>query len=688
MKNIRFCIVLFLFSAKFSFAQWIPAEGINGGSCKNIIRVEDSTLFMLCDGMGLVKQQYADSNWTMVLDFPLNKLVNFGNTLIAQPNHLFTNELFRSIDQGNTWEVIQTIPLSNILIIENQLYAWNPVSHFIVNSSNQGSTWNNFLPTGNNSFCDLFSDATHLYYYYQDNPQFIYRYTILNSTFDSILQPISILNGNPIYSILDCDSTLIVASDSLYFYQYSNQSWSSTPNGNLIKSFVAKDHVLYGCGSGIFKFNGFLQEWACMDTCLPKQTVNSLLFSNSEVFCAGELGTYKSDASFRWHANNLALHGAEISSISSINEEVWVCSSLGVFKSKDGGINFYQEIIPEPGCFSKVILTDSAYYLVSEQNMLVSSNQGLTWKTIPFDFDPTLSIVTDVGLGSEYIFAVCWLSQSMVLYRTRYKPIVWELVPGSDVSLIYKIAVGDTTTLVSRFNSSITMFPLYISFNNGENLTPDQNITNLDRCRIKYEKGKFYIVSGQQIFISDDNAISWINAQLLENNVNIQNVNETPTSLIAIANISGIFPKIYLTHNLGYLWSDITDNLPARTGFLTNSDIVNNRMLVGTSKGGLWYRDDLFTEVSYSRSILNNNLNILPNPNNGAFELEIDADETSKGILRITEQTGKILSKEEIFLHPGHNRIPCTIKKADGIFFVDLLTGQQVRSSGKVVVIK
>jgi hypothetical protein len=684
MKYIKLLLLLLLLSAKILFAQWLPSAGINGGYCKNIIQV-DSTLFMFCTGVGIVKQNVGDTNWVKVYEQTSYGLISVGNVLFTQSGIYQTNTLVRSFNSGITWEVItyDTLSLEGLTKAGDELFAWDGIHHSVVRSDDFGSSWTNIIDTGEESYCMLFSDFIQLYYFNMNNPEYLVVFNPLNNSIDSILLP----NNSLIFDVQNYDSSLLVISDSLFNYSYNLQQWTVTPNVNLIENFVVIDTVLCGLGSkGIFRFNRTNGNWEDCNDGLQTLNVKGLLFKDGNYYCTADKGTYKSDSSFIWQSNNSGLNGANIIFIAADETEVLISTSVGLYKSIDGGA-FFDKMAD--GIFNKIILTDSAYYLLGKSCLMISHDKGENWNSFPFDFLPSYGSVSDIGVGSKYIFAVAWNITGEKLYRTKYDPINWEPVQGSELQYLRNLAVHDTIVMLSKNYSSTLADPVLISLHNGENPEIVAEFHDLNAVDVKFQNNRFYASHQNQIAFSFDNSQTWEYITVPDYSMTISDFDHDSANLIVAGWYYGYSPKAYNSYNNGTSWTDVTGNLQHPLDHtLTKTKISGNRILMGTPTCGLLYRDDLLTELHTPIPKFENILNVLPNPNNGEFEFELFVDHESSGILKITELNGKIIRFDEICLHSGMNRIKYMLKNTEGLFLVELITNENIRYSGKVLIIR
>jgi hypothetical protein len=411
-----------------------------------------------------------------------------------------------------------------------------------------------------------------------------------------------------------------------------------------------------------------------------------LTFSNGNFYSSCSTGSYKCDTSFDWHSNNSGLNGTNIIYIAT--DDIWVLVSTydGLYKSINNGVHFDKIL---DGIYNKIILTDSAYYLMGERNLLISNDKGENWNSYPFDFLPWNGTVSDIGLGSRYIYAVAWNITGVKLFRTEHYPVNWVSGPGTDFLYLRKLAVHDSIVMLSSYSSSTLADPVLISYNNGEYPEPVAEFHNLNAIDVRFQNNKFYAWYQNQIAYSSDNALTWEYITVPDYSLRISDFEQDSANLVIAGWYYGYSPKAYNSYDNGTSWADITGNLQHPLDHtLTVTKISGNRIFMGTPTCGLWHRDDLLTELPKAMPILINNLSILPNPNHGEFEIEVVADHESPGILKVTDQNGKILRNEEIFLHPGLNRIKYALKNTVGLFYIDLITNENTRYSGKVLIIR
>ena len=196
-----------------------------------------------------------------------------------------------------------------------------------------------------------------------------------------------------------------------------------------------------------------------------------------------------------WYSNFEGIYHRDISSISAFNDTVYVCANDELFKLVNEESNF-EKINNVYG--RKSYVTDSAIYILSYTDFLISRDNGLTWDTLTNGLENYLYVFS---VTNEYYL----IASSKGLFRSRKDSINWiEMENGLSGYPIYSMEVIDSVVIVNDAHEHYfcisrdygTNFDTLFSNNNSS--TP-----------ITKRNNNFYIFFKGLISVSDDLGITW-----------------------------------------------------------------------------------------------------------------------------------------------------------------------------------
>ncbi len=690
MKNKLLVLVLLLVCAIHVRAQWIPVSGIEGADCYNITHV-GSSWFMYCTGIGIVKQNDDSTSWSTSYPHQISELFKIGNVLIASRN--YSNKLSRSFDEGVSWDTtlkVDTFHFQQFAATDTALFSFSTNHHSICKSGDYGQTWEVLFALDENQYYGLFSDDRNLYFTTNEEPWILYTYSNESNATDTIAYPPQVNTYGGIKDIQRFDNSLFFVSDSLYRYSYLLKQWFTSYNEHKIVSFTVHNNELFGCGDGVFKYLPANDNWMHCDSGIAIKPIKNMTFGNGKASCINSMGCYSTDSTFIWEDNKSGLNAAGINYLAAKGNEVWACTSYGLYKSIDGGFSFTQKSNLGVINYRKLLLTDTAYYLTSDYRLLISNDFGGTWITHSLDFLTQYDYISDFDIGSQYIFALIPGSTGNKLYRTKYSPILWEAIDGSDITYAHYIAVHDTTVMISVFSSNMVANPVYISFNNGESLVPAPFIQDTYDVSLKFENGNFIALCNNWYFKSHD-GLNW--GSHVVNNPNyivLSDLSEVSGNTVAVGWYYSGMPLGSLSHDEGSTWNNITANLNGPLVWaLTHSAILGNRVFAGTMSKGLWYRDDLITTKLEQANPDTMPVQVLPNPAKESFDIQINIPKSGFYNLSVIDVQGRIvLNKEHLLLKTGFNQYQVNSANLKNGMYLARLSDTKTITTTKLIIAK
>jgi len=611
-------------------AQWIPVSGIEGDNCFKIVQ-QDSTLFMSTTGYGVVARNIRDTSWVQVLDeFSRGIMVVNDTALIGFSNW---GDTFVSFSKGLDWETIHNPDLSPYKMESLDSLIFVQDYWGIAKSNDFCHTWLSVVGDSANGFSYfLFADNTYLYYCDNNANQLFYsdNYGYL---FDSI--PLNGFTGN-VTNMIDVqshDSTFWLASSlGLFRYNPDSASWFLYADSLIFNSFDLIGNHLYGSGNGIWRLSDNGSNWINESQGIERASVKNMLECNHMFYCASSEGCYTSDTAILWLPFNQGLHGFWISSISIHENEVWASTSGGLFRSLDFGESFTK--MPSPGSINatKIVITDSLYFLSSYKNFFISYNHGESWVDHTVSTSLSNYYITDFALGSTYIFLYMLANPDEFFYRSSYTSIDWEAIDNDEILNGYHLAAHDSSILIAKKSSTYLQNPIYLSKDNGDHITLLEVLPGGNYPVIKFVNDRMFVAEDNKLFYSDDGGTTWIDRLITDPLILVTDVSSNQECMLACGYMFEYTPLVSISYDNGSTWTSIAGNLVnCPSNSFSAIEVSGTRIFMGSQSNGLWFRDDLLTGIPGKQISVDGPLSFNPNPANESVELKLFIEQSCHG---------------------------------------------------------
>ncbi|MCU7496102.1 MAG: T9SS type A sorting domain-containing protein [Ignavibacteria bacterium] len=320
--------------------------------------------------------------------------------------------------------------------------------------------------------------------------------------------------------------------------------WSQTPGlvGDRITAFGIMGTELFAGTerAKIFLSTDIGLTWRSANNGFTWAPVSAFAETGGYIFAAADSGGgmfRSSDNGLNWEASNAGLTSTRVSSLVLKNGKLFAGTrGGGVFLSTDNGANWntVNNGLTSLQVSTLAVLGDKLFAGTSDSGMFISADEGLNWSQI------------NNGLSDKRILSL--LSRGTDLFAGTLQGLFLSPDNGSDW---IKKNSGLKDTSISTLASI------------GENL--------------------FAGTANSGVYISSDNAANWrsINAGLP------QNTSVTAFAVMGpqliMASYSG---KIFLTTELGSVWTEITSGLTTR--FITSMATLGSRTFAGTDTAGVF----------------------------------------------------------------------------------------------------
>ncbi len=591
LKKVIVSVILIIFAARFSPAQWIQTKGPCGGNWSSIIS-KDSTLFVSLSGTGI----------------------------------------FRSRDKGQSWSIINNgltdLRVMTLLSLENEIFA-GTISDGLFTSINDGVSW---VPY--NSNCN-YNDVTDMA---------VYGSGILLITDDGVVKLIkkngkwtdSLLYEESFLDFVAAKSNLILISDGSKIFRSKNDglSWDTCNIGvfhrDVCSIYIPNDSTcIAGTEKGAFISKNRGDTWALIDTAgIPlddnmyirdviERNDTTLMvsydkvwistgkgsswsnFNSAVVFTHPEAivlmdnnillltyaGIFISSFSTReWRDISSGIIAGNVTSFLRIGETLFAGGSANrnIYRSTDNGINW---VASDSGVQSlsnvfALINVDSVIYAGCNWEGLVQSNDnGLTWKKSILAGDLVYSFLK--AKDGAYFGT----REKGILFLPSHEAKLTELntgLPFNKYTELYP-AINALTSSDSLVFAAVEYRGVFVTNNKGASWAAVNNgLSDSNVNSIQYSNGVLLAAAAKKVFRSVDNGLSWKESQTKLEGRKVLTFAENGKFVFA-----GTDKGVFLSTDAGLNWMEANTGL---TGEVQSMIVHGEYLLAGTTTQGVWRR--------------------------------------------------------------------------------------------------
>ncbi len=637
MKNTfpaSLVLLFFLFQDIRVSAQWTASEGMDGAIFNDMV-IMDSTLFAATGTNGLYSRNIYGGQWEQ--KFPnrnFNQIMNAGSALFAMQSW---DTCYVSMDKGNSWNIAPfTEEWFQTIALDTSLFA--VIENHICRSDDYGQTFHPIFTIPGFNYGWLHGNDHALFLAGGNYTQFLYSLDY-GVTWDSIP---SLYGGGGLLDIYYFNNQIWGAElfPRIRRWDPIMQGWTVVDTVSITKFGTFNNSLIGGGRRGFYKYDSVANHFDFMNTQVEPSHVSNLCSTDSLLFCSTPTNIYKTGTDFSWEKYDDGLHQAKVSNVSTIGDEVWAITNLGIFKSTDFGTHFEKQEITGPSEPQVIVLTDSVFYMLSNDGFSISRDHGISWinennglplDSINYGFRP----LTNVQGDPNYLF----LATMVGLYRSAYSPIHWHRLNYDSSMMFGSVVCYDSVLLVS--------IPQYINISRST----DEGITFKNSAQSKNlikTDDYVYAINWEKVKRSDNTGLSW---QIFPVPVSQGWVSGLTQSGMAVTVGGTTYDNNYIYNNFlsvtfddGYSWTDIRENLPFFFGHRIGlGPIVSHgeRILTALEERGMWYNDYALTGQYEIIPQKNQILKISPNPAFDKIIVTIDIEKDESGKLRIIDITGR-----------------------------------------------
>lgn len=679
---MRFILLLTLLSlCDYSVyaQQWYEASNPDGGFIFQVIEGDNSDLFA-ASSRGLYRSQNEGESWESIYDeYASLPFLDFDISNSGTYYSVVINQLWKSIDNGQNWVQIEDAGWGTIrsTIVDDSGTIYLSSNSFIWKSEDEGNSWTQLTTEGLNiSVRDMYFDPTGSLYITTYNSK-IYR---------------SLDEGESWTELIDTESDVnhiaFDGSESIYAASRFNGIFASNDGGNSWYSMEVIPELMevltlgIGADGEIMASNsnneGFFismdgENWEDFSYNLLDNRVGNILLSswNDLIISTNTGGIHRLDGE-AWTPQNDGISARSINNLDSDDDgNLFVCTSQGLMKSSDGGLNWSQSILgmDEADILAFDIAPDGDYYAGGE--MLYRSEDGVNWENIGLSFPD----------GEVYIEDITILDDGRIVIATEDYSIRYSDSDGANWAISSAGLLDVTTQFITAApNGYLFTSDAYELYRTNDLSGTWEIITNDlpegDILELTVGNGVLFAITySDGLYRSTDNGDSWE----LSIDQSFTNVVARGNEIYASSE-SVLDGGLYYSSDNGETWSVINQGLPGIQ--LDYLEWVEGLGLFANVRSfGLYTLD--FSVISVSENEASrSDLKCFPNPFQNTFNIEFG--QIPGGILefRITNLEGKVLERIQLTNGQESGRITATgINLSPGMYILQAITGNEIRAT-------
>jgi photosystem II stability/assembly factor-like uncharacterized protein len=593
-----------VFRSSNNGANWLQVLGTTNTDIRGIA-VNDSTVFVSSDSLYVSKD--FGLTWTgRSLDSSgSGPIALLGRYLVVASRD---DGVFRTSNEGHSWEKIGERRASCLLSIGNNLLVGSWTYPSLSLSSDSGSTWR---------VIDLVDSITR--------------------GLGSIA-----LAGSDVVASGFWDGKVLRTTDT-------GKSWTkfdltlpvNTGNYAAIAAVFQKGVViLAGAAVGLYRSLDGGTSWKFLDS----MKVNSFLESNGDLIATTEDGVMLStDLGTHWTRTSFGIHTFAVTSFASIGSHLFVgLEHKGVYRSDDSGATFFPTNIGmESSVVDQIVAIDTLLFAFSNK-LFRSSDLGLSWDTTPVRaFAPaTVSGNTLIAISGSGFIATSLDNGETWTKQSGRDEVVSLMAVGSD---LYAAISGECGDVSHSSDYGLT----WSSFSIREGCTGLYCLGS-DDGHLYAGTGPAPASNGRGIFWRSSTDSEWTsNYSVFDWSFAVSDI-AAKGAEVYFATTEGDWRfgrrgiGVFHSSNYGTSWASFNEGLTAL--IVPKLFLFSPYVFAGTQSSGVWRRaiskvDSPKADIAKSAS--NQSLTIYPNPTTESTTISITPEASGYAEIAIVNMLGQ-----------------------------------------------
>ncbi|MBC7778359.1 MAG: T9SS type A sorting domain-containing protein [Phycisphaerae bacterium] len=648
-------LILFaLLAATMLHAQWTQLPMPEGGDIQflgtahNRVWTECSARNYFSDDQGLTWKRWALQD---TLDFIKMNISNDALMAVAKKRSSdFDETIFKSTDNGDTWQAI----FSDTLHKYGIGYAFsaggylffvdvdNSFGSHLYRSSDQGKTWDNINVDGNgtgdkqlssvivgndilSAWIDIVDGIGDPTSYQVKSTDFGQTWTGFNLPYFSGANTVSVFENCWVVkgSFNPQPATIYVSFDSgTTFTQIPNDPCKS-------RLFFAPPNKLYAYDDDcIYLLDLALQSWQPIP--VPPLRFSFFIQAENGVMLVGSHGPNgvwrKPVNTISWSAANNGLQSSGVNKLGALHDHFFLVNESGVHRSTDNCQTWMDKSPPEYA-FDLQFWGDTLL-ATNYEKIYFSADEGNNWSTL-FQTKPVYGKIRTSG-DAMYCAIRVGLKQNILYTPDR----------GSTSSIIVPPLASVGASLLDYF---VFQGRIWVVMDIGQVFYSDDagqtwiGSVAVGDCNSFFNQGEHFFLSGEQFFYSPDGGVTWLTSLGIPAGKFITSIiNDKNDLWYAAVGDLGLF----VSNDFGANWT-FWENPGYPKVFSLYS--FGDFLFASRYPTGLWRRPVISSHTTTPQPDMVSDLMISPNPAQHELEVEWPTDTPQGSPLFVFDLTGKVV---------------------------------------------
>lgn len=629
-----------LFAQSLPAIYWKPASGPFSASIQSLSIAPNQTIFA-GTLTGVYRSSAAGAAWLQALDgLNANSELTI-QTLVAYEKGVFAGTqkgLFRSLDNGRTWQKIaRQLNDANVTgLSSTQATVYVCANGALFSSRTNGDLWERLQSTAftNISLTTVFSEKT-------SNGALL-----LASGLDTVTKTSALVISRDDGKTWTRDENFTVGTArvlALAILQQSNNGeiffaatagrglfrknidgrWDQVqkPQANnefvrdTVSQIIVRKSTVFASSTldGVYRSDDGGLTWKRLVRGLAEQTVKSLIANDVEIYAGTTAGVYRSTNDGElWQPVSTGLTGAVVTAIKEIRGFLLAGTlGSGIFRSSDNGVTWQlaNNGLSARSLFNFVsragVVYTTSFDTYSPGDRIIpgvyrSADNGLTWSRVLED---------SIGLSNNRHSFFGLINSERGLYAGADAGHVWQSPNGFSWRLL-KIPQANTPVTAITEGIGVSIFAatsgngVFRSDDDGVTWIPMRLPNSNDKAQTAYSifsnQGTIFIGTFQGLFRSRNNGASW---ELL----NFPAIAEKPTSMQSVDGVLYVATDgngIWRTVDNGDTWQEINDGIAGREAQVYSLFSSNGTDLYAGLRGGAVISTSLQLPSDAPRAVL------------------------------------------------------------------------------------
>lgn len=203
-------------------------------------------------------------------------------------------------------------------------------------------------------------------------------------------------------------------ANQIYFSSNNGDTWTSMYGGGYVEGFLVADALYTTSGYSVRKSVNNGSTWTTQNSGISSSYLRALEAKGTDIYLASEDGIYKSNNSALSWVN--VVQGLDVYGISVTGANILANTTQGIYISRDDGAS-WTRISVFPNTMGSIYTSGkkAAVWFYGEKTVSISTDEGLTWKKVPYDASESPQCMTS---DDNYFYA----SSMSGIFRLPVKP--------------------------------------------------------------------------------------------------------------------------------------------------------------------------------------------------------------------------------------------------------------------------